>query len=134
MKKQTLGMMISALRKEKMLTQLELANMMNITDKAISKWERDISCPDINSLPRLAEILGVTVDQLMQCQNQGERNKKPSLSELVSLILRAVPLAMGVAVTVLSILGEMDTGSGFTLVGIALFCLSLYLLNNKNDD
>ena len=54
----TMGSMIASLRKEKGLTQLELAQMMNVTDKAVSKWERDLSCPDIASLPKLAEILG----------------------------------------------------------------------------
>lgn len=50
MKKQTLGMMISSLRKEKGMTQLELAEKMGVTDKAVSKWERDLSFPDINSM------------------------------------------------------------------------------------
>ena len=62
--KKTLGMMIAELRKEKGMTQLELAEKMGVTDKAVSKWERDLSCPDINSLPNLAEILGVSVDHL----------------------------------------------------------------------
>lgn len=52
MKKQTLGEMIAALRKEQGLTQAALAEKMNVTDKAVSKWERDLSCPDINSLPK----------------------------------------------------------------------------------
>lgn len=56
--------MIAELRKEKGMTQLELAEKIGVTDKAVSKWERDLSCPDINSLPDLAEILGVTVDEL----------------------------------------------------------------------
>ena len=43
MKKQTLGMMISSLRKEKGMTQLELAEKMGVTDKAVSKWERGVS-------------------------------------------------------------------------------------------
>ena len=51
MKQQTLGMMITSLRKEQGMTQLELAEKMGVTDKAVSKWERDLSCPDVNSLP-----------------------------------------------------------------------------------
>ena len=39
------------------MTQLELADRMGVTDKAVSKWERDVSCPDIASMPRLAEVL-----------------------------------------------------------------------------
>ena len=64
--KKTLGTMISSLRKDKGMTQLELAEIMGVTDKAVSKWERDLSCPDINSIPKLAEILEISVDDLMQ--------------------------------------------------------------------
>ena len=63
--KQTMGDKICALRKEKRLTQKELADQMNVTDKAVSKWERNISCPDISSIPTLAEILGVSADELL---------------------------------------------------------------------
>ncbi len=58
--KKTLGIMIAELRKQHGMTQLELAEKMGVTDKAVSKWERDLSCPDINSIPNLAEILGVS--------------------------------------------------------------------------
>ena len=47
----TLGGRIARLRKEKGMTQLELADRMGVTDKAVSKWERDVSCPDIASMP-----------------------------------------------------------------------------------
>ena len=59
-------MLIAEIRKEKGRTQLEPAEKMGVTDKAVSKWERDLSCPDIHSLPALAEILGVSMDQLMR--------------------------------------------------------------------
>ena len=74
MKKQTLGMMISTLRKEKGMTQLELAEKMGVTDKAVSKWERDLSFPDINSIPKLAEIFEVSVDELMQVKTETKEN------------------------------------------------------------
>ena len=66
MRQQTFGTMIAALRKEQGMTQLELAEKMGVTDKAVSKWERDLSFPDVNSLPKLAEIFHVSVDELMQ--------------------------------------------------------------------
>lgn len=73
MRKQTLGMMISSLRKEKGMTQLELAEKMRVTDKAVSKWERDLSFPDINSIPKLAEIFEVSVDDLMQVKTNTKK-------------------------------------------------------------
>ena len=54
MKTKTMGAMIAQRRKEMGMTQLELANKMGVTDKAVSKWERNLSCPDIHSFPRLA--------------------------------------------------------------------------------
>ena len=61
----TLGERIAQLRKEKGLKQDELAEMLGITPQAVSKWENDQTCPDISLLPKLAEILGVTVDELL---------------------------------------------------------------------
>ena len=61
----TLGERIAQLRKEKGLKQDELAEMLGITPQAISKWENDQTCPDISLLPKLAEILSVTVDELL---------------------------------------------------------------------
>lgn len=75
MSNKTLGEMISSLRKEKNMTQNDLAKKMNVTDKAVSKWERNLSCPDINSIPKLAEMLGTTVDELLNASTKQEKNK-----------------------------------------------------------
>lgn len=128
--KKTLGMMIAELRKERGLTQMELAEKMGVTDKAVSKWERDLSCPDINSLPNLADVLGVSVDELMQIKQAAETPKQ-SVKEIVNLILKAIPVAMGVAVLILSIMGEVDMQNGFIMLGIGMFCMGLSLLNDK---
>lgn len=128
--KKTLGMMIAELRKEKGMTQLELAEKMGVTDKAVSKWERDLSCPDINSLPNLAEILGVSVDELMQIKKEAE-DPKQSPKEIMQTIFKAVPLAMGVAVVVLSILDELPIQSGFIMLGLGMFCVGMALLGEK---
>jgi len=61
----TIGRRIAQLRREKGLTQEELSQMMEVSAQAVSKWENDQTCPDITSLPKLAKILGVTVDELL---------------------------------------------------------------------
>lgn len=66
MSKMTVGEYIRTLRIQNHLTQASLAEMLHITDKAVSKWERDISYPDISLFPRLADILGVTVSDLLR--------------------------------------------------------------------
>lgn len=62
---QTLGKRISANRKRLKLTQDQLAEQLGVTAQAVSKWENDQSCPDITMLPRLAEIFGITTDELL---------------------------------------------------------------------
>lgn len=62
----TIGKRIAFLRKEKGLTQEELANHMGISPQAVSKWENDQTCPDISALPKLARLFGVTVDELLE--------------------------------------------------------------------
>lgn len=61
----TLGRRIAENRKRLGLTQDQLAERMGVSPQAVSKWENDLSCPDITALPRLAEIFGMTTDQLL---------------------------------------------------------------------
>lgn len=69
-----IGQFIVELRKEKNMTQKDLAAQLHITDKAVSKWERGLSCPDISLLTALAGILGVTTGELLN----GQRSRAPS--------------------------------------------------------
>lgn len=62
---ETMGSRISKFRKARGLTQEELAVTMGVSSQAVSKWENDLSCPDIGSLPRLAKTLGITTDELL---------------------------------------------------------------------
>jgi len=68
MENKSMGQLIQSLRKEKGLTQKQLADKLNITDKAVSKWERDIACPDTATLPKLADILEVRVESLLNAK------------------------------------------------------------------
>lgn len=132
MKKITLGTMIATLRKEQGMTQLELAEKMGVTDKAVSKWERDLSCPDVNSLPKLAEIFGVTVDELMQVKREARENiGSQGVVDMITLVCKAIPLAMGVSVAVLSILKEIDLYSALIMLGTGMACIGMVLLRNK---
>ena len=134
MKKKTLGMMIASLRKENGMTQLELAEKMGVTDKAVSKWERDLSCPDVNSIPKLAEVFEISVDELMQIKAESQSGVKKDITPMVHLIMTAIALAMGVAVVVLSILEELDVNSGMGMLGIGLVCLAITALVKKDEE
>lgn len=130
MMKKTLGVMIAELRKEQGMTQARLAERMGVTDKAVSKWERDLSCPDINSLPNLAAELGVSVDELMQFRKEAPVAKK-SPKEIGDLVFKAVALAMGIAVVVLSVLNKLEIEKGMVMLGIGLTCAGISLLNKE---
>ena len=128
--KKTLGTMIADLRKQHGMTQLELADKMGVTDKAVSKWERDLSCPDINSLPTLAGILGVSVEELMQIKKEAETPVNKA-AEILEIAPKAVAMAMGIAVTVLTVLDALDVKSAMIMLGIGLACAGISLMDNK---
>ena len=69
---ETIGKRIASLRKEKNLKQDNLAEMLNVSPQAVSKWENDLTCPDISILPSLAKILGVSVDELLSGKQEIE--------------------------------------------------------------
>lgn len=132
MKKQTFGSMVAELRRQSGMTQLELAEKMGVTDKAVSKLERDLSFPDINSVPKLAEIFGVSVDELMQVKtNSKESSLSEKIGETVDIILKAVALAMGIASVVLSLLNQIETGSAVCMLGIGIASLAISMLKKK---
>lgn len=61
----TIGKRIALLRRQAGLTQDELAEKLNVSPQAVSKWENDLSCPDIMLLPQLSELLKTSVDELL---------------------------------------------------------------------
>ena len=62
---ETIGNRIDQYRKEKQMTQEDLAQHLGVSPQAVSKWENDQTCPDISLLPQLAKLLGVTTDELL---------------------------------------------------------------------
>ena len=74
---ETVGKRIAQYRKEKGFTQESLAEKLEVSAQAVSKWENDISCPDIGLLPRLCKVLGITTDELLT----GERAEVRMLPE-----------------------------------------------------
>ena len=126
----SIGETIANLRKKKGMTQSELAEKMNVTDKAVSKWERDLSCPDINTISKLADVLDVSVEELLKTKKQDYSNNK--IKDLINLILKAVAIAMGIGVVVLNILDKIETKSSIIMLGIGVFCIGLYLFD-KNE-
>lgn len=77
MEKKTIGSFIAALRKANGMTQKELADILNVSDKSVSRWERDETAPDLTLIPIIADIFHVTSDELLR----GERINNEVQSE-----------------------------------------------------
>lgn len=76
-----LGIFIAEVRKEKGMTQSELSQKLHVTDKAVSRWERGLGFPDINTIEPLADALGVSIIEIMK----GERVKEEKMDKRESL-------------------------------------------------
>ncbi len=76
------GARIAALRKEKGLTQKQLAEQLHVTDKAVSKWERGLNFPDLALMEPLAQALGITVTKLLGLEESAPEEAVSAVSEV----------------------------------------------------
>ena len=86
----TFGAFLARMRKSQGLTQAELAQQLHVTDKAVSRWERGVGLPDINTLEPLADALGLTLADLMHCRDPQEADIAPEvpLEDFFTLLRR----------------------------------------------
>ena len=73
MEQKTIGKFIAALRKANGMTQKKLAEHLNVSDKTVSRWECDEGTPDLSAIPVLAEIFGVSCDELLRGERRPPR-------------------------------------------------------------
>jgi len=105
--------------------------MLNITDKAVSKWERNVACPDTMTLPKLADILGVSIEELMNAKTTPIVGHKGA-EYLFNIILRVLPVTMGIAVAVTSLTDNLNLKWGFIMLGLGLISTGICLLKRKD--
>ncbi len=133
MEAKTIGRFIAVLRKANGMTQKELAERLNVSDKAVSRWERDESLPDLTLIPVIAELFGVTADELLRGERSpaGEpaRAAQPSprtekqiariLSDGRTKLLTRSMLSVGLSLA--GLLGAMVMNFGFNRAYIGFF-------------
>ena len=78
MEAKTIGSFISALRRASGMTQREFAERLNVSDKTVSRWERDEGAPDLTLIPVIAEIFGVTCDELLRGERRSPEERRPT--------------------------------------------------------
>ena len=80
------GEHIAALRREKGLTQMELANQLHVTDKAVSRWERGVGLPDIQTIEQLAQALGVDVLEIIRGETLPPQQPTAAADETLAFV------------------------------------------------
>ena len=111
MEKKTIGKFITALRKANGMTQKDLAEHLNVSDKTVSRWERDEGTPDLSMIPVLAEIFEVSCDELLKGERKrpnetevqvsskkGEKQKQRLLKTSLAKYKNATVISMGISV------------------------------------
>ncbi|MBR6650084.1 MAG: helix-turn-helix transcriptional regulator [Clostridia bacterium] len=138
MERKSMGQFIAALRRVSGMTQKQLAEKLNVSDKAVSRWERDECAPDLTLIPVIAEIFNITSDELLR----GERNNNEEVmgngasktekqvkhiinSALLSFKIRSI-ISLGVAL--LGIVAAMICNFGFLRAYIGFFCGMIFVI------
>lgn len=123
---ESLGKRIAERRKKKSLTQDQLAEALGVSSQAVSKWENDISCPDISLLPKLSDILGISIDALLRGEQTELVRYEPESGEVtmtnkilkVRILDGETRMSMNIPLALLQ-LGIMDE-SGMKIGGLNL--------------
>lgn len=150
MEKRTIGGFISVLRKANGLTQKQLAEKLNVSDKAVSRWERDEAMPDLSLIPVLAEIFDVTSDEILRGERRNtestfpteaktEKQRKYILTERKTKY--AIRSTISIGIGALGLISAMICNLGFLrayigfFVGLvfylsAIICQSVFIILN----
>nr|MDE7439939.1 helix-turn-helix transcriptional regulator [Clostridia bacterium] len=135
MERKTIGAFIAVLRKANGLTQQELADKLNVSNKAVSRWERDECAPDITLIPALAEILGVTCDELLKGERitsgfQQERSEPKIDRQIKMLINRSISkftlliwISLAFSLVGLVCMFGISYGAFRPVIGFAVMCV-----------
>lgn len=134
----TIGQFIAALRKANGLTQQEVAERLNVSNKSVSRWERGECAPDLSLIPALAEMFGVTCDELLR----GERiskNQQPEKSnakiekQIKTLVNRSISgfknlIWISIALSAIGLICMFGISYGFYRPVIGFFVMLLFEL------
>ncbi|MCH5199016.1 MAG: helix-turn-helix domain-containing protein [Oscillospiraceae bacterium] len=144
MERRSIGQFIAALRKTHGMTQKELAEMLSVSDKAVSRWERDETAPDISLIPVIAEIFGVTSDEILRGEkiinensvsNEGNAKSEKRLKNLINTAKTkfSVKSIISLGIAIIGLIVSMICNFGFNrarigfLIGCILFLAAILL-------
>ena len=108
------GAFLAATRKEKNMTQAQLVEKIDVTDKAVSRWERGLGFPDITTMEPLADALGISLLELM-C-SATEMNRQQGMQDKQANVIAAIALVVAAALAYIS--GKCSIGGALFFGGI----------------
>ena len=138
MDNQKFGQFILTLRKENGWTQLELAEKLHVTDKAVSKWERGIGFPDIKRIEPLAETLGVSILEIMRSEKMNEQpvpmeNAQEAINNVIDVVTyqrkierKNILITITVFAALVMLIFLIDT---MQWEGLMMICLPIIMLS-----
>ena len=137
MEQKTMGAFIAALRKAGGMTQRELAEKLNVSDKSVSRWERDDGAPDLSLIPVIAEVFGVTCDELLRGERRaesqpsettakGEKQRRRLLAVSLAQYRNRTFVAMGI--DLVGLIAAMIGNLGFLRAYIGFFAGCVFFL------
>ncbi len=120
-----IGRFIAACRKEKKLTQAQLAEQLSITDRAVSKWECGKSLPDASIMLALCEILGITVNELLSGERLAMENYNTKAEENLLEMKKQKEAADKRLLTMEIVIGGISLVFLFAMIGVGTYLMSL---------
>ena len=138
MEKKTIGQFIATLRKANGMTQKELAEKLNVSDKAVSRWERDESAPDLSLIPVIAEIFGVTSDEILRGERAGgketlqEGSREKGKKQIANLLNKSktkfqMYSLVSICIAGAGLLAAMMFNFGFLMAQVGFFVACIFL-------
>lgn len=142
MDKKSIGSFIAALRKVNGMTQKDLAIKLNVSDKTVSRWERDEGVPDLSLIPVIAEIFGVTSDELLRgerksaeflCSVDEHKQRIKNEKQIKNLLTRSLSMFwnrswLAVGMVLAGLLGAMICNFGFNRAYIGFLVGSIFYI------
>ena len=131
MNAKTTGEFILQKRKEKNLTQAELADLLGVTNKAVSRWETGEGFPDVTMLPQIATVLGTTVDEILNGKSN-PRSKSISYNFYpLSVILSTIILLSGIIAVYLVNNTFYELVSLIVILISVITCISIFVFSKE---
>lgn len=130
----SIGAFICALRKSKGMTQQDIADRLHVSNKAVSRWERGECAPDLSLIPALAELFGVTCDELLRGERMSPSNdvqKPPAEKQITNLLRRSLAsfqnaLFLAFALCAVGLICMFGIAYGFFRPVIGFFVMLLF--------